>query len=130
MKTAEEIIREILEQHTAKFIEHGSMYFRELEIQLLAAFGWHPIDRADAFDLRTAPRGHRFGPRIIAMVQGDNEKAQAPYVVYWDPDTHQPNGRPVAHPSPYWRTVGMTADWSRRNQPTHFIRPYAPSFDR
>lgn len=91
---------------------------------LIEAFGWHPIARADEFDLRVVPDGHRYGPRMIAMVKGDNEKAQAPYIVYWDPDTRQPDGRPTAHPKPYWRTVGMTAGWSRRNQPTQFIKPY------
>lgn len=85
---------------------------------LTDAFGWHPIERADDFDLRVVPPGKKWGPRVIVLVQGFNAKTPTPHVAYYDPDTD------AAHPAPYWRTVGMTAGWSRRNQPTHFIRTY------
>jgi hypothetical protein len=86
---------------------------------LIDAFGWHPIERADEFGLRTVPDGKKWGPRIVVLVKGQNMKTATPHVAYYDPDTD------AAHPAPYWRTVGMTAGWSRRNQPTHFIRTYA-----
>lgn len=132
LKTAREIITDLIDKCDVQ-IDQGrpiGQAFHDLEVALTRAFDWHPIDLADAFDLRAIPAGHRFGPRVIVMVQGKNEKTPAPYVAYWDPDTHQPDGRPVARPKPYWRTRDRTAGWSRRNQPTHFIRPYAPSFDR
>ena len=104
--------------------------FNDAIKDLIEAFGWHPISRADEFGLRTVPAGKSDGPRIIAMVHGDNQKGPAPYVVYWSADTLQPDGKPVARPKPYWRTLTMSAGWSRRNQPTHFIKPYAPDFSR
>lgn len=104
--------------------------FNAAIVDLITAFGWHPIVHADEFGLRTIPKGMKWGPRLVAMLEGENVKTPSPHIVYWDPDTVQPDGRPVAHPSPYWRTVGMTAGWSRRNQPTHFLRPYAPDTGR
>lgn len=144
LKTAEEIISDRLNDlwsEITTYAKQGDVdthptsanihdAFTAATNDLIDAFGWHSIEHADAFDLRTVRAGHRYGPRVIVMLKGDNEKAPAPYIAYWDPDTEQHDGRPVARPKPYWRTVGMTAGWSRRNQPTHFIRPYAPSFDR
>jgi hypothetical protein len=83
------------------------------------AFGWHPIERADECGIRTVPDGMKWGPRVIVLIQGQNVKTPRPFVAYYDPDTD------AAHPAPYWRTVHMTAGWSRSNQPTHFLRPYA-----
>lgn len=137
MKTAHELIRDILDrlavdicrEPTITIHARTSNALHFLEYALLETFGWHPIEHVDAFGLRTVPKGKMWGPRLVAIVEGENVAA-SPHIVYWDPDTVQPDGRPVTHPEPYWRTVGMTAGWSRRNQPTHFIRPYAPHFER
>lgn len=130
MKTASDIIRDSLDRFIENLNHLKKSSAREiLETELNSSFGWHPIERADVFGFRTVPKGKMWGPRLVAIVEGENVSA-SPHIVFWDPDTVQPDGRPVALPEPYWRTVGMTAGWSRRNQPTHFIRPYAPHFER
>jgi hypothetical protein len=88
-------------------------------VDLVDLFAWHPIERADEFGLRTPPPGKKWGPRVIVMMN------DGPAVAYWDPDQVQPDGTPVAHPSPYWRAVQKQAGWSRRAVVTHFLRPYA-----
>lgn len=105
-------------------LSDATMAFAEIERDMIEAFGWRPIETADEYDLRCVPAGKKWGPRIVALVTGDNQQGPAPAIVYWDPDVVQPDGRPVANPTPYWRAVAMTAGWSRRNQPTHYIRPY------
>jgi hypothetical protein len=87
--------------------------------ELIDAFGWHPIERAAEFGVRDAPPGKQWGPRVIVLVRGHNAKRATVYVAYYDPDTK------AEHPEPYWRTINTTAEWSRRNQPTHFLRTYA-----
>jgi len=129
MQTVHETIRAAIERYSDHVEKMSSTNFEEetqhLEADLIDAFGWHPISRAEEFGLRTPPAGKLWGPRLVALCQGENEKGPALNVVYWDPDTVQPDGRPVAFPKPYWRAVGMSAGWSRRNPPVFFRRPHA-----
>lgn len=88
--------------------------------ELLNQFGWHPISDAVLFHLQTPPPGKLWGPRIIVLVNG------SPNIAYWDPNTVTPNDEPIAEPSPYWRVLHHSSEWSRLHQPTHFLRPYIP----
>lgn len=118
MQTVQKVIEDIIDDTIPTNRIATSDHLINLRDQLIDAFGWHPIERADDFGLRVVPPGKKWGPRVIVLVQGSNAKTPTPHVAYYDPDTD------AAHPAPYWRTVGMTAGWSRRNQPTHFIRTY------
>lgn len=130
MKTIHEVIREIIGHYTDHLHSVDKLdcipALSILEEELIAAFKWHPIDRADEFGLRTPPPGKNWGPRVVTLIKDPDFKAVVPHVFFWDPDVVQSDGKPVAHPSPYWRSVGHKAAWSRRNQPTHFMIPYSP----
>jgi hypothetical protein len=88
--------------------------------RLINQFGWHPISDAHIFNLQTPPPGKLWGPRIVVLVNG------SPNVAFYDPNTVAPNDEPIAEPSPYWRVLHHSAEWSRNHQPTHFLRPYRP----
>lgn len=118
MQTSRQIIRAALDTTIGDTVPADRMI--DLERALCAAFDWHPIDHADEFGMKHVPAGKKWGPRLVALVKDTNDRP-VPMVVYWDPDDFWAN--PV--PAPYWRVLGLSPDWSRRHQPTHFLRPYA-----
>lgn len=98
-------------------IQHGAGFTSvliALERALNDTFGWQPIARADEFHLRTPAPGQPWGPRIVVLVNNMS------HIAYWDLD------RTAGFDSkPFWRTLHKTPAWSRRNQPSHFLRPFS-----
>lgn len=88
----------------------------DLERALNDTFGWQPIERADEFHLRTPAPGKFWGPRIVVLVNNMS------HIAYWDLDVMEMVGGDAR---PFWRTLHKTPAWSRRNQPSHFLRPFS-----
>lgn len=86
--------------------------FAHTKDDLNNTFGWQPIERADEFSLRDT-RGEPWGPRLVVLVNNMS------HIAYWDLDTTAPT------PKPFWRVLHKTPAWSRRNQPSHFLRPFS-----
>lgn len=117
--TARQLIESLLDDTTNSVdrLADLPMKLHILERKLNEAFGWQPIERAEAYGLLHVPAGKMWGPRTVVLL---HDNTPMTHIAYWDLDSSSyPNERP------YWRVLHKTPAWSRRHQPTHFLRTYA-----